>query len=76
MSSTHPFIDDVFISYRHLDNELLDEHGKGWIDNFHERFESLLGEALGYEPRFGAIRGFRVTSTSPKSGRTNQDTRR
>ena len=51
MSSAQTFIDDVFISYRHLDNELLDEQGKGWIDNFHERFESVLGEALGYEPR-------------------------
>jgi len=51
MSSTQTFVDDVFISYRHLDNELLDERGKGWIDNFHERFESVLGEALGYEPR-------------------------
>ncbi|HEV2829692.1 MAG TPA: toll/interleukin-1 receptor domain-containing protein [Pyrinomonadaceae bacterium] len=50
MSSTQSFIDDVFISYRHLDNDLLDEHGKGWIDNFHERFESLLREALGYKP--------------------------
>ena len=50
MTSTHAFRDDVFISYRHLDNELLDEQGKGWIDNFHERFESVLGEALGYEP--------------------------
>lgn len=50
MSFTHTFVDDVFISYRHLDNELLDDHGKGWIDNFHERFESVLGEALGYEP--------------------------
>lgn len=50
MSATHAFRDDVFISYRHLDNELLDEQGKGWIDNFHERFESVLGEALGYEP--------------------------
>jgi TIR domain len=50
MPSTHTFVDDVFISYRHLDNELLDEQGKGWIDNFHQRFESILGEALGYEP--------------------------
>lgn len=51
MSSPPAFTADVFISYRHLDNELLDEQGKGWIDNFHERFESVLGEALGYEPR-------------------------
>jgi len=50
MTSTNAFIDDVFISYRHLDNELLDEQEKGWIDNFHERFASVLGEALGYEP--------------------------
>lgn len=50
MSLTHTFVDDVFISYRHIDNELLDDHGKGWVDNFHERFESILGEALGYEP--------------------------
>lgn len=51
MSSTQPFENDVFISYRHLDNELVDEQGKGWITNFHERFESVLGEALGYEPK-------------------------
>lgn len=50
MSSSHNFVDDVFISYRHLDNELLDEQGNGWIDNFHERFQNILGEALGYEP--------------------------
>jgi hypothetical protein len=51
MSSTLSFENDVFISYPHRDNELLDEHGKGWVDNFHERFESVLGEALGYEPK-------------------------
>ncbi|HYJ84421.1 MAG TPA: TIR domain-containing protein [Pyrinomonadaceae bacterium] len=51
MSSAQIFTDDVFISYRHLDNELFDEQGKGWIDNFHDRFESVLGEALGYEPK-------------------------
>ena len=50
MSSAQIFTDDVFISYRHLDNELQDEQGKGWIDNFHDRFESVLGETLGYEP--------------------------
>jgi hypothetical protein len=51
MPTTNAFRDDVFISYRHLDNELLDDRGKGWIDNFHDRFESVLGEALGYEPK-------------------------
>ncbi|HKB68887.1 MAG TPA: hypothetical protein VKC61_23800 [Pyrinomonadaceae bacterium] len=51
MSSGPPFENDVFISYRQLDNELIDEQGKGWITNFHDRFESVLGEALGYEPK-------------------------
>jgi hypothetical protein len=51
MSSSHPFIDDVFISYRHLDNEPLEDEPKGWIDNFHERFARALGETLGYEPK-------------------------
>lgn len=51
MPSTLAFVDDVFISYRHLDNELPDEQGRGWIDNFHERFESVLGEALGDKPK-------------------------
>lgn len=51
MSSPHTFVDDVFISYRHLDNELHDEQEKGWVDNFHDHFESLLGEVLGYEPK-------------------------
>ena len=49
MSITKTFVDDVFISYRHLDNQMLDE-SKGWIDNFHEHLERLLGETLGREP--------------------------
>ena len=26
------FEDDVFLSYRHLDNQLKDDQGKGWGD--------------------------------------------
>lgn len=51
MPPTQSFEEDVFISYRQLDDELQDENGKGWITNFHERFELVLGEALGYEPK-------------------------
>jgi hypothetical protein len=50
MCSTPTFVDDVFISYRHLDNERLDEQGKGWVDNFHEQFEVVLAEARGERP--------------------------
>ena len=45
------FEDDVFISYRHLDNQLMDDKGKGWVDNFHERLEYKLAELLGYAPK-------------------------
>jgi hypothetical protein len=45
------FEDDVFISYRHLDNQIKDDKGKGWVDNFHERLEYKLAELLGYEPK-------------------------
>src|SRR5437764_894020 len=51
VSTNHTFVDDVFISYRHLDNELLDKEKKGWVDRFHEDFEIILGEELGYEPQ-------------------------
>ncbi|HEX8775647.1 MAG TPA: toll/interleukin-1 receptor domain-containing protein [Pyrinomonadaceae bacterium] len=52
MSPIHTFTDDVFISYRHLDNKSQDDQGsKGWINNFHERFEIKLVEQLGYEPK-------------------------
>lgn len=45
------FVDDLFISYRHIDNKLKDDQGKGWVDNFHERLEYKLAEILGYEPK-------------------------
>ena len=45
------FEDDVFLSYRHLDNQLKDDQGKGWVDNFHRRLEYKLAELLGYEPK-------------------------
>lgn len=39
-----PFNYDIFISYRHLDNETR------WVDNFHERLRVRLGEFLGRKP--------------------------
>jgi len=45
------FEDDVFISYRHHNNELKDHNGKGWVDHFHERLEFQLTEILGYQPK-------------------------
>lgn len=45
------FDDDVFISYRHQNNESKDDKGKGWVDYFHERLEFQLTEILGYQPK-------------------------
>jgi hypothetical protein len=39
------FKDDIFISYRHLDNE------SEWVDNFHERLRVRLGEFSVNKPR-------------------------
>jgi TIR domain len=50
MSTTHTFVDDVFISYRHFDNEKMDDEENGWVDNFHKGFKRALTDQLGYEP--------------------------
>lgn len=55
--------DDVFISYSHIDNQLLDRNGKGWIDNFHFRLGRMLGERLGREVR--VWRDTRLPGTAP-----------
>ena len=45
-----PFDEDVFISYRHVDNESL-AGNDGWVDVFHRRLRIRLGELLGREAR-------------------------
>lgn len=44
-----PFEHDVFISYRHLDND--DPDGVGWVDDFTKRLRSQLGFRLGRVPK-------------------------
>jgi hypothetical protein len=51
MSTSLSFEDDAFISYGHIDNSHLEDEGRGWVDNLHERLEYRLGELLGYRPR-------------------------
>jgi hypothetical protein len=45
-----PFTDDIFISYRHLDNQSASS-GNGWIDDFHKRLKIRLEQLLGREVR-------------------------
>jgi hypothetical protein len=51
MSSVAEFEYEVFISYAHLDNEPLPDKEKGWIEQFGELLDRLLGEELGSAPK-------------------------
>jgi len=44
-------MNDIFISYAHLDDKPLTEGQKGWITKFHRILEVRLGQLLGEEPR-------------------------
>ena len=44
-------MNDVFISYAHLDDRPLTEGEKGWISQFHRSLEVRLGQLLGEEPK-------------------------
>jgi len=44
-------MNDIFISYAHLDDRPLTEGQKGWITKFHRILEVRLGQLLGEEPQ-------------------------
>ena len=41
------FKNDLFISYAHLDNKLIEPANRGWISHFHASLEALLSMRLG-----------------------------
>ena len=43
-------MNDIFISYAHLDDQSLDEDQKGWISKFHRVLEVKLSQLLGESP--------------------------
>ncbi len=43
-------MNDMFISYSHVDNESLTEGQKGWISQFHRTLEIRLRQLLGENP--------------------------
>ena len=43
-------MNDIFISYAHVDNESLTEGQKGWISQFHRTLEIRLRQLLGENP--------------------------
>ncbi len=59
-SSTSP-LNDIFISYAHVDNESLTEGQKGWISQFHRTLEVRLRQLLGENPRIW--RDMKLTGT-------------
>jgi len=44
-------MNDVFISYAHIDNESLTEGQKGWISQFHRTLEVRLRQLMGENPK-------------------------
>ena len=44
-------MNDIFISYAHLDDQALDEDQKGWISKFHRVLEIKLSQLLGESPK-------------------------
>ena len=45
------FENDVFLSYAHIDDQVLAEGQKGWISSLHRALEVRLAQLLGKEPR-------------------------
>ena len=45
------FENDVFVSYAHIDDQVLAEGQTGWISALHRALEVRLGQLLGKEPR-------------------------
>jgi hypothetical protein len=44
-------MNDVFISYAHIDNETIEENQKGWITQLHRILQVRLAQLMGAEPR-------------------------
>ena len=40
-------MNDIFISYAHMDDQALDEDQKGWITKFHRVLQVKLGQLMG-----------------------------
>jgi len=52
-------MNDVFISYAHIDDQALTEGQKGWITQFHRILEVRLGQLLGEKPTIGVTKSSR-----------------
>ena len=44
-------LNDIFISYAHIDNEALTEEDKGWISQFHKVLDTRVAQLTGEKPR-------------------------
>lgn len=49
--SSNTFENDIFISYAHIDNQVLSESQKGWISKFHESLRTRIAQYLGKQPK-------------------------
>ncbi|MEC7201113.1 MAG: hypothetical protein VXW84_10770, partial [Verrucomicrobiota bacterium] len=44
-------MNDLFISYAHIDNLSISDDEKGWITEFHRILENRLAQLMGEQPR-------------------------
>ena len=44
-------MNDIFISYAHIDDQVLTEGQKGWITQFHRVLDVRLSQLLGEKPK-------------------------
>ena len=55
-------MNDIFISYAHMDDQALDEDQKGWITKFHRVLQVELGQLMGEPAKICLL----YTSPSPR----------
>src|SRR5438093_7350401 len=50
-ASPPKFENDLFVSYAHIDDQVIAEGQTGWIATLHRALEVRLGQLLGHEPK-------------------------
>jgi TIR domain len=69
------FVNHLFISYAHIDNEQTEDNDPGWVDRFHKSLKTFLSSSIGEEAviwrdlklKGGDVFGEEIVSQFPKT---------
>jgi hypothetical protein len=69
------FVNHLFISYAHIDNQQIEENDPGWVDRFHKSLKTFLSSSIGEEAviwrdlklKGGDVFGEEIVSQFPKT---------